>query len=106
MRWKARRLPSGENENGASVNLLSVRRTASPEPSEWTQYIPGLLLFVDAKTMFRPSGVHTGKRLVPVRKLRREGVSRSKSFTQMSSTDPAVSVKARRLPSGESRGEK
>ena len=38
---KARRLPSGENEYGSSSSLPSVRRCASPDPSERIQYRPG-----------------------------------------------------------------
>ena len=54
--------------------------------------------------MFFPSGVHTGKRFTPGRKLSRDGVSRSKSFTQMSAPLPLPIENASRLPSGEKRG--
>jgi hypothetical protein len=101
---KAKRFPSGENEYGHSLSLPSVNRCASPEPSERIQYKPGAAAFVDLKTMFFPSGVHTGQKFSAVRKLRREGLSRSRSFTQMSSAVPLLMENASRLPSGEKRG--
>ena len=54
--------------------------------------------------MFFPSGVHTGLSFVPGRKLSRDGVSRSRSFTQMSDPLLLPIANANRLPSGEKRG--
>src|ERR1017187_3377083 len=98
------RFPSGENEYGVSRGLPSVRRCASPDPSERIQYNPGAAELTDWNTMILPSGVHTGQRFEPARKLSREGVSRSRSFTQMSPPWPLVVTNASRLPSGEKRG--
>ncbi len=54
--------------------------------------------------MYSPSGVHTGQSCAPGRKLSRDAVSRSRSFTQR--FDPlSFSIEnANRLPSGEKRG--
>jgi hypothetical protein len=66
--------------------------------------MPGAAGLMDTNTMFFPSGVHSGERFWPGRKLSREEVSRSRSFTQMSLLWPLEMEYAIRLPSGEKRG--
>jgi len=57
--------------------------------------------------MFLPSGVHNGALLMPGNEVRRDVVSRSTSFTQMSDLRGPVSTEnAKRLPSGENRGDR
>src|SRR5207248_5973805 len=99
----ASRLPSGEIDDGVSSFLPSVKRSAAPPPSERIQYMPGAPASVDLNTSALPSGVHTGLSLKFLRKLSRNGVSRSRSFTQRSTAVPPM-LNANRLPSGESRG--
>ena len=47
--------------------------------------------------------IATGERFAP-KTVRREGLSRSRSFTQISSSEPLPAENASRLPSGENRG--
>jgi hypothetical protein len=54
--------------------------------------------------MCLPSGLQTGLRFRPGGKVKRDGLSNSKSYTQTLAFPPSDTLAAKRLPSGEKRG--
>src|ERR1700693_5608752 len=103
--WNAKNLPSGRQERAYCGLLLSVRRWASPAPSERIHQRLGTPPFsCEVYTILWPSGVQTGSTLSSPVNVRRVRVSRSHSYTQMSLFLPSTISRATRFPSGENVG--